>query len=50
MDSLENKSEFEKVFDALESGESKELKEKPGIKFNPVKSLKSLSKNNKRKR
>jgi hypothetical protein len=44
MDSLENKEEFEKVFDGLEFGESKELKEKLGIKFNPVTSLKSLGK------
>jgi hypothetical protein len=44
MDSVENKEEFEKVFDGLEFGESKELKEKLGIKFNPVTSLKSLGK------
>lgn len=44
IDSLENKAEFEKVFDGLEFGESKELKEKLGIKFNPVTSLKSLGK------
>jgi CRISPR-associated protein (TIGR02584 family) len=44
MDSLENKEEFEKVFDGLEFGESKELKEKLGIKFNPITSLKSLGK------
>jgi hypothetical protein len=44
MDSLENKAEFEKVFDGLEFGESKELKEKLGIKFNPITSLKSLGK------
>lgn len=44
VDSLENKGEFEKVFDGLEFGESKELKEKLGIKFNPVTSLKSLGK------
>lgn len=44
MDSLENKAEFEKVFDGLEFGESKELKEKLGIKFNPVTSLKTLGK------
>lgn len=43
MDSLENKEEFEKVFDGLEFGESQELKEKLGIKFNPISSLKSLS-------
>ena len=42
MDSLENKAEFEKVFDGLEFGESKELKEKLGIKFNPVTSLKTI--------
>lgn len=42
MDSLENKEEFEKVFDGLEIGESKELKEKLGIRFNPVTSLKTL--------
>lgn len=41
-DSLENKEAFEKIFDGLEFGESKELKEKLGIKFNPVTSLKSL--------
>lgn len=44
MDSLENKEEFEKVFDGLEFGESKELKEKLGIKFNPMTSLKTLGK------
>lgn len=44
MDSLENKAEFEKVFDGLEFGESKELKEKLGIKFNPITSIKSLGK------
>jgi len=42
MDSVENKEEFEKVFDGLEFGASKELTEKLGIKFNPVTSLKSL--------
>ena len=42
MDSLENKEDFEKVFDGLEFGVSKELKEKLGIKFNPITSLKSL--------
>ncbi|HMS43595.1 MAG TPA: hypothetical protein PKE69_25430, partial [Pyrinomonadaceae bacterium] len=44
IDSLENKAEFEKVFDGLEFGESKELKEKLGIKFNLVTSLKTLGK------
>ena len=44
IDSLENKEDFEKVFDGLEFGESKELKEKLGIKFNPITSLKSLGK------
>jgi hypothetical protein len=44
IDSLENKDEFEKVFEGLEFGESKELKEKLGIKFNPAKLLKSLLK------
>jgi len=44
MDSVENKEEFEKVFDGLEIGESKELKEKIGIKFNPITSLKTLGK------
>lgn len=42
MESLENKAEFEKVFDGLEIGESKELKEKLGIKLNPVTFLQSL--------
>jgi hypothetical protein len=42
MDSLENKAEFEKVFDGLEFGESRELKEKLGIKFNPITSLKTF--------
>ena len=44
MDSLENREDFEQVFDGLEFGESKELKEKLGIKFNPITSLKSLGK------
>lgn len=44
IDSLENKEEFVKIFDGLEVGESKELKEKIGIKFNPITSLKSLGK------
>jgi hypothetical protein len=44
MDSVENKEEFEKVFDGLEFGTSKELKEKLGIKFNPVTSLKTIAK------
>ncbi|MDQ6788065.1 MAG: hypothetical protein M3033_14770 [Acidobacteriota bacterium] len=44
MDSLENKEEFEKVFDGLEFGEIKILKDKLGIKLNPVTSLKSLGK------
>jgi hypothetical protein len=42
MDSLENKEEFEKIFDGLEVGESKWLKDNLGIKVNPIKSLKSL--------
>lgn len=42
MDSLENKEEFEKIFEGLEFGESKWLKDNLGIKVNPVKSLKSL--------
>lgn len=42
IDSLENKAEFEKLFDGLEFGESKELKEKLGIKFKPVTFLQSL--------
>lgn len=44
MDSVEKKEEFEKIFDGLEVGESKELKEKLGIKFNPATSLKTLGK------
>lgn len=44
MDSLENKEEFEKVFEGLEVGESKILKEQIGIRFNPVTSLKTLGK------
>lgn len=44
MDSLENKEEFQKLFEGLEFGESKELKEKLGIKFNPMISLKTLGK------
>ena len=44
MDSLENKEEFEKIFDGLEVGESKILKEQIGIRFNPVTSLKTLGK------
>lgn len=43
LDSLENKEEYEKIFDGLEIGESKWLREKIGIKFNLAKSLKSLS-------
>jgi hypothetical protein len=43
MDSVENKEEFEKVFDGLEFGTSKELKEKLGIKFNPLTSLKTIA-------
>lgn len=42
MDSLEDKEEFEKIFDGFEVGESKWLKENLGIKINPVKSLKAL--------
>jgi hypothetical protein len=42
MDSLENKEEFEKIFEGLEVGESRWLKDNLGIKINPVKSLKSL--------
>ncbi len=44
IDSVENKEEFEKIFDGLEVGESKELKEKLGIKFNPATSLKTIGK------
>jgi hypothetical protein len=44
MDSLENKEEFEKVFEGLEIGESKFIKEQIGIRFNPVTSLKTLGK------
>ncbi len=44
MDSLENKEEFEKIFDGLEVGESKDLNEKLGIKFNPITSIKTFGK------
>jgi len=44
IDSLENKEEFEKVFEGLEVGESKFIKEQIGIRFNPVTSLKTLGK------
>lgn len=43
MDSLENKGEYEKIFEGLEVGESKWLIENLGIKVNPAKSLKTLS-------
>jgi len=42
IDSLENKEEFEKIFEGLEVGESKWLKDNLGIKVNPAKSLKSM--------
>jgi hypothetical protein len=41
-DSLENKEDYEKIFEGLEFGESKELKEKLGIKFNPATAIKTI--------
>src|SRR5262249_29387432 len=45
VDSAENKEELEKVYEGLEVGESKFIKEQLGIKFNPAKLIKTVVKN-----
>ena len=45
IDSAENKEELEKIYEGIEVGESKFLKEKLGIKLNPAKVIKTAVRN-----